>query len=214
MFGRHPAIKEEPTTPGGSLQAETPTPPLGGVATKRMPFGLGKLSPASQEQQHLTQPHFQQQPAQFSSDQLGQIKTILDSFKLELRQDLVGALAADQLLASERSRRHSRRDSGSKSPHRAPPASGQGEMKHQHRRHHHHLKADHSTPSQTPDASRLDLATGANKQLLASSSVINPNDGDQEQRQQVSATAKKPPDPVPSSSAERSDDDQDATSKL
>jgi len=67
LFAKHPAIKEEPTTPGGTLAAETPPP-----GSKRPPFRLqsGATSPAP------------------SSEQIGQIISLLNDLKMELRQDI------------------------------------------------------------------------------------------------------------------------------
>lgn len=83
LFGKHPAIKEEPTTPGGTLTSETP--PLSGPTTsigaKRSPFKRsGLLSSGCDTTSSAT-------PAP-SAEQIGQIISLLNELKLDIKQDI------------------------------------------------------------------------------------------------------------------------------
>lgn len=95
LFGKHPAIKEEPTTPGGTLTSETP-PPSGSLlgAGRRSPFkshlqpsgaasGSAAATGGSPGASQATAPY---QVA--SVEQISQIIGLLNELKLDLRQNI------------------------------------------------------------------------------------------------------------------------------
>lgn len=92
LFGKHPAIKEEPTTPGGTLTSETP-PPMGqlsaetsaSIGGKRSPFKRGLLSSASGASGAPTSPASSPAP---SSEQIGQIISLLNELKSDINQNI------------------------------------------------------------------------------------------------------------------------------
>lgn len=96
LFGKHPAIKEEPTTPGGTLTSETP-PPSGSLlgAARRSPFkshlqpsaaGSGPATATGGGGPSATQSTAPYQVA--SVEQIGQIIGLLNELKLDLRQNI------------------------------------------------------------------------------------------------------------------------------
>lgn len=78
LFGKHPAIKEEPTTPGGTLTSETP-PPSSASIGKRSPFKCKESSPTA---------HRQSAASTVSNEQMSQIIGLLNELKSDLRQDI------------------------------------------------------------------------------------------------------------------------------
>lgn len=90
LFAKHPAIKEEPTTPGGSLLSETPPPtstsPLASGAsstTKRSPFSRQQASELDQRKSGsgTIQP-------QLSADQMNRIESLFSELKRELKDEI------------------------------------------------------------------------------------------------------------------------------
>lgn len=84
LFGRHPVIKEEPTTPGGSLLSETPSPGLGGGG-KRSPLKLHASGAATAGAAGALTPA---QSSSTDAQAMGQIITLLNDLKTELRNDI------------------------------------------------------------------------------------------------------------------------------
>lgn len=243
LFGRHPAIKEEPTTPGGSLLSETPPPSSGG--SKRSPLGLhiSRSGPASGA----------------GTEQLGQIITLINELKLDLKQDIAQlARRVDSIDSSVNKVKQTvskldkiqpdaivchQLDSPAPLALRVPGAGGgapdeangagtdkgqrrersKSPRRHHHHHHHHHRKASHSTPTATPAASQTDLSqqqATATSGVGASAGAAPPKAAKAEQQQQAGAKPADQPGARQTtmrrapSSFEQSDDDQDATSKL
>lgn len=230
LLGKHPAIKEEPTTPGGSL------------AQPEAGLGMGRArSPASRS------------PA--TGEQITQLISMISELKSDIRQDLsqlgrrvdsmensvsrvtqtVNQLDKHHLIAATAESRRpsgtssaapatgsqtgSRRGSSNLLPAPAPPASladGSSSMQttdearrdrsksphrhHHHHHHHHHRKASHSTPGTTPTA------------LEDPPSVDRTSQEKQRPLQQMGSTVVA--DMHKPRQASEDDDDQDATSKL
>lgn len=83
MFAKHPAITEEPTTPGGTLapgDSATPTPTGG----RRSPFA--RLQPGTSGT--LATSGRALSPAGASSEQVSQIISLLNELKRDLKQDM------------------------------------------------------------------------------------------------------------------------------
>lgn len=87
LFAKHPAIKEEPTTPGGSLLSETPPPasvsPIGAVGgtAKRSVFSRQPAAEPDKSSQAALQ-------AQLSADQMNKIESLFKDLKKELKQEI------------------------------------------------------------------------------------------------------------------------------
>lgn len=227
LLGKHPAIKEEPTTPGGSLvQASPDTPPPS--------FGRAR-SPAVRQQA--------------TGDQITQLMSMISELKTDIRQDLgqlgrrVDSLEASVSRVSQSvslldkhcqaagssapldprrlssssaagtaaSQMSSRRGSSTLAPpgQEAPSTSpdqptglgarerSKSPHKHHHHHHHHHRKHSTAVPSSGPGPDGPE-----SRQLLQPLSVA-------EQRDPASSKA-RPASRDPS----EDDEDQDATSKL
>lgn len=84
LFGKHPAITEEPTTPGGTLASETPPPGsgLGGLAGRRSPFNKLHATASSPT------PTASQAAASLSQEHTNQIIRLLNELKTDLKQDM------------------------------------------------------------------------------------------------------------------------------
>lgn len=105
LFAKHPAIKEEPTTPGGSLLSETPPPsaaPSGGLGptharrthltpTSADAAGAAATSSATRD----TGPE-KKLEAELSLDQMNRIESLLGQMKLELKSEIAQLMTTTQ----------------------------------------------------------------------------------------------------------------------
>lgn len=228
LLGKHPAIKEEPTTPGGSLvQTES------GV-----PFGRAR-SPATRGQ--ATGEQFTQLISMISElksdirQDLGQLSRRVDSMEASMSRvsQTVGQLDKHHLLAATADTRRSsgtsqsgsRRGSSSLLP--AQPGvhlaasvvessqttqvaeetrrerSKSPHKHHHHHHHHHHRKASHPIPESTPAPPEEPSGPERAGQVQQPLQQLGPHIG--QQPVAASHRAKQPSE---------DDDDQDATSKL